>query len=164
MKFHRYAGVFEYSLAGWLLAHPFMQTRRFYLLTDPEMAESDTLAGIMLPHCSDNPSGMTLRAVLEYSMITGVAMQPSDIRLMRNFAGTDDETNSRTRLAHSWMQWTIQHISNPEQDPLKHMKLLLCDMRDALEAMDYIPERWPDLVYIGSAPIILEDDDETGRD
>lgn len=152
MKFHRYAGVLEYKMAGWLVAHPYQQARRFWLDSGDEQTESAIMLDILSRHCSDHPSGKTLQYVLGFHALHGRPMQPSDIRGMPNWSGLDGPESSRSQLAQDWVSYTVQHIDHPGSE-FRLLKCLLADMWDALDVMDIHPEKWPSLAYIGSSPI-----------
>lgn len=143
--FHRYAGVWEYRLAGWLLANPFQQTRKF--VSDSDQESWHTLAEYLQPYRSDHYSGRTLAYVLSFHRTYGQPMQPSDITTMPQGPGDGNVVGSRSLLAKKWcveVQALIRNQVNGDGVDFNSLRTILANMHDALVSMDIDPPLWPD--------------------
>jgi len=149
-RFHRYAGVWEYRLAGWLLANPFQQTRKFVSDGDPETWH--TLKEYLGPYISQHLAGHCLGWVLAYNDNFGRPMQPSDIRQMPLHTADSEQPNSRALLVKKWcteVQVLISREHAGDGVDFATLRLILANLNEALECMDVNPALWPDHARLG---------------
>jgi hypothetical protein len=142
-KFHRYAGVWEYRLAAWLIAHPFQQQRRFVAENDSSW---ETLDGYLGEYCSENASGRTLLYVLSAHR-SGNLVTIDQVRTMPDTVKEKGQLNPRAILAKYWEIELSKRVASVSVD-FRRLRYLLGNLHDALTCMDIEPTLWPHMARL----------------